>query len=224
MQLVRWRRNQDMLMQVPASVPELFERDRTRAEQIVRKALAAGRTWLSEPEAKALLAAYGLPVLPAENAFEPEDAVAAARRLGFPVSLRPSGTTVTGLTGAVSVGITLQLDTPEQVEQAARRLQRRHAQRYPDLTFPGFTVRSQAVVDGRHELQMGLSCDVRFGPVVLFGPGGEAARIMPDRAVGLPPLNLSLARMLMVQTRAQRLLEGTVTGPQPTSKRWHWRW
>lgn len=208
MQLVRWRRNQDMLMQVPASVPELFERDRTRAEQIVRKALAAGRTWLSEPEAKALLAAYGLPVLPAENAFEPEDAVAAARRLGFPVSLRPSGTTVTGLTGAVSVGITLQLDTPEQVEQAARRLQRRHAQRYPDLTFPGFTVRSQAVVDGRHELQMGLSCDVRFGPVVLFGPGGEAARIMPDRAVGLPPLNLSLARMLMVQTRAQRLLEG----------------
>jgi len=208
MQLVRWRRNQDMLMQVPASLPDLFDRDRDAAERIVGAALASGRTWLSEPEAKAVLAAYGLPVLASEDATTPEDAAAVAGRLGFPVSIRPSGLAVTGEAHAVSIGIALQLDTPEQVEQAASRLQRRFAERRPDVPFPGFTVRAQAAVEGRHELQMGITLDERFGPLVLFGEGGEAARVIPDGAIGLPPLNLGLARMLIAETRAQRLLQG----------------
>ena len=208
MQLVRYRRNQEMLMQTPASLPTQFEHHPERARGLVRAALDEGREWLSEPEAKGVLAAYGLPVLGAEDCASETDAVAAAERLGYPVSLRPCGLTETGEASVGSAGVSLHLETPEAVAAAARRLLRKHVERQPNAPFPGFTVRAQPGTDRHHELQLGISCDPLFGPLVLFGLGGDVARVIPDRAVGLPPLNLSLAHMLIAETRAQRLLQG----------------
>ena len=205
MQLVRYRRNQDMLMETPASVPELFQRDAERARDIVRRAIADGRDWLSEPEAKQVLAAYCIPVVPAEDATTPEHAAEAAARIGFPVSIRTSGYAGTGEIRAVSAGIALNLESPEAVEAAARRLVRKHDEQHPGVPFPGFTVRAHVRVDHHHELRLGIAVDASFGPVVLFG---DVAQAVQDQAVGLPPLNLNLARRLIAESRVHPLLQG----------------
>ena len=208
MQLVRYRRNQDMLMETPASVPELFQRDAEAAQRVVRRALAEGRDWLSEPEAKQILAAYGIPVIPAASATTPEEAAEAAARIGFPVSIRTSGYAGTGEVSAASAGIALNRESPEGVQVAARSLLRKHQEKHPDAAFPGFIVRAHVPADHRHELRLGIAVGPRFGPVVLFGQGGDIAQVVRDQAVGLPPLNLNLAKLLIEESRVHPLLQG----------------
>src|SRR5512144_891999 len=205
MQLVRYRRNQDMLMETPASVPELFQRDAGRAREIVRRVLAEGRDWLSEPEAKQVLAAYCIPAVPAEDATTPEGAAEAAARIGFPVSIRTSGYAGTGEVRAVGAGIALNLESPEAVETAARHIMRRHGKRQPGLPFPGFTVRAHVRADDHHELRLGIAVDASFGPVVVFG---DVAQVPRDQVIGLPPLNLNLAHRLIGESRVHPLLQG----------------
>ena len=208
MQLVRYRRNQDMLMETPASAPELFQRDAERARAPIRRALGEGRDWLSEPEAKQVLAAYGIPVVPAESAATPEEAVQVAARIGFPVSIRTSGYTGTGELSAVSAGIALNRDSPEGVLAATRSILRKHQERQPSAVFPGFTVRAHVRADQYHELRAGIAVDASFGPVVLFGQGGDISQVVQDQAIGLPPLNLNLARQLIRESSVHPLLQG----------------
>ena len=208
MQLVRYRRNQDMLMETPASAPELFERDAERARAVIRGALDEAREWLSEPEAKQVLTAYGIPVVPAEAAATPEEAVEVAARIGFPVSIRTSGYTGTGELSAVSAGIALNRDSPEGVLAASRSILRKHQERYPSSLFPGFTVRAHGRADQYHELRVGIAVNASFGPVVLFGQGGDISQVVQDEAMGLPPLNLNLARQLICESSVHPLLQG----------------
>ena len=205
MQLVRWRRSQDMLMQTPASSPELFANDGARALDIVQRAVAEGREWLSETEAKQLLAAYGIPALAARDAQTPEEAVRAATEIGYPVSLRVRDS---GKPGAARASVTLDIDTAEGVDAVARRLARTFQERNPGVPLPGFIVRGTVDAGHRHELRTGIAQDCSFGPMVVFGQGGELSRVFRDRAVGLPPLNLNLARRMIEETRVYRLLQG----------------
>ena len=88
MQMVQYRRNQALLMEVPPSLPEEFMPDREAARAVVQAALEEGRQDLTEPEAKTLLAAYGIPVVQTRVAATVEDAVACAQAIGFPVALK----------------------------------------------------------------------------------------------------------------------------------------
>jgi acetyltransferase len=208
MQLVRYRRNQDMLTETPPSVPELFQRDTESARAIVRHALGEGREWLSEPEAKQVLAAYGIPVVPTENATTPAHAAEVASRIGFPVSIRTSGYAGSGEIRAISAGIALNRESPEGVEAAARRILRKHDEQHPGVPFPGFSVRAHVRADHHHELRLGIATDASFGPVILFGQGGDIAQVVPDQAIALPPLNHNLARHLIAESRVDTLLQG----------------
>jgi len=205
MQLVRWRRNQDMLMETPVSAPERFTRDVGAARAIARRAIDSGREWLTEFEAKTLLAAYGIPVVAARDAETPEDAAQVAAELGFPVSIR---TRVFSGASEVGAGVALELDSADAVTKAACRLQLRHARSNPEAPFPGLTVRKRPEACPHNEVAAGIAVDPAFGPVVLFGQGGDLARIVRDRAIGLPPLNLELAMRLIGETEVSRLLRG----------------
>ncbi|MBK8175489.1 MAG: bifunctional acetate--CoA ligase family protein/GNAT family N-acetyltransferase [Rhodospirillales bacterium] len=207
MQLVRYRRSQDMLMETPASLPEQFGRDAGRVRAVVSAALKEGREWLSEPEAKEVLAAYDLPVARAVTAATPEDAVSAAKDLGFPVSLRlqAPGETGAAVRGRDGLG---DLETPEAVAVAARQTEARFRRAYVDRWFPGFTVRAQPKTIQQHELRMGMFVDADFGPVIIFGPGGDIAQVIRERALALPPLNLNLAYDLIAEAQACALLQG----------------
>lgn len=211
MHLVDYRRNQDMLMQAPPAVAHEFEPADAAGRRTIEAALGrdggVGKgVMLSEPEAKAVLAAYGIPVVETTVARTPAEAVAAAKKLGFPVALKILAANITHKSDVG--GVDLFLDSPESVENAANAMLVQIARRVPGAEIQGFTVQQMADRPGAHELIVGVTTDPVFGPVILFGQGGTAVEVIADRAVALPPLNMSLARELVSRTRVARLLKG----------------
>ena len=206
LQIVHYRQNQNLLMQVPASASTDFEADRIGARQVIAGALAEGRCWLSEVESKAVLAAYGIPVVDTRFASGIEAAVAAAREIGFPVALKIVSPQV-GHKSDVG-GVALDLDTQEAVRAAAQRMQLRLAELLPQARLAGVSVQQMARRPDAHELIVGAATDAVFGPVILFGQGGISVEVTADHAVALPPLNTVLARDMVGRTRVAKLLAG----------------
>src|SRR5690606_30034743 len=81
MHLVRYRRNRALLMETPPSLPEQFTPDPAAARAVIEAALAEGRDWLTEPEAKDVLTAYRIPVVATESVPSPAAAREAAARM-----------------------------------------------------------------------------------------------------------------------------------------------
>lgn len=202
--MLRHRRNQEALIQVPPSIPEEFAPDTERVRAIIRQALQGGQTRLDEAAAKAVLTAYGIPVVETHFAATPEAAAELARAVGLPVALTIASP---DLRSKWEVGgVALNLETAEGVQAAARGMAERLREYKPAARLDGFNV--QRMVPRRHarQLVVGVATDRLFGPVILFGEGGRAVELYRDLAVGLPPLNLLLARDLIGRTRAAALL------------------
>ena len=206
MHLVRHRESQRALIETPPSVPEEFTADTATARAVIEQALAAGREWLTEPEAKAVLAAYGIPVATSRIVAGAEDAVAAANTIGFPVAIKILSPDLTHKSDVG--GVALGLADAVQVRAAIEAIGVRVAMAAPKARIDGFVVQPMIRRPNAHELILGASEDPQFGPVILFGHGGTAAEVIGDRALALPPLNMRLARDLMAQTRIHRLLTG----------------
>lgn len=205
---VRYRRNQETLTETPASIPEEFTPDVARAREVVREALAArrGRAWLMEHEAKAVLDAYGIPTSRTRLVANAGEAAAAAAELDGPAVLKIASPDISHKTDVG--GVVLDLHGPDAVREAAREMYERISAAAPQARLTGFTVQPMVHRPHAHELIVGLAEDPQFGPVVLFGHGGTAVEVIRDRAVGLPPLNMHLARELMSRTRIFRQLRG----------------
>ena len=206
LQIVQFRRNQNLLMQVPPAACSGFEADRIKAAAIVREALAEGHKILTEPQAKALLAAYGIPVVATRVAAGVEEAVRAATDIGYPVAIKILSPDITHKSDVG--GVALDLDTPDAVRAAAQRMLKRVAELQPLAKVDGFSVQQMARRPDAHELIIGVATDPVFGPVVLFGQGGIAVEVTADHAVALPPLNVVLARDMISRTRVAKLLAG----------------
>jgi acetyltransferase len=206
MHLVRYRRNQDLLMETPPSAPHLFRQDRNAAARITADVLNDGRSVLTEPEAKAVLKAYDIPVVETAVATDPQEAGRLAARIGFPVVLKVLSPEITHKSDIG--GVHLDLRSVEAVEQAARDILKAAHEKMPHAHVTGFTVQSMIDRAGAHELIAGIGDDAIFGPVMLFGHGGTAVEVVGDRAIGLPPLNMVLAREMIARTRVSRMLQG----------------
>src|SRR5690554_4512864 len=206
MHLVRYRHSQRELMETPPSIPDRGEPDSPRVAALLKRAQAEGREWLSEPEAKEVMAAYRIPVVKTEIAPDVESALQAAERIGYPVALKILSHDITHKSDVG--GVRLDLLNAEAVRTAAEGILERVGELRPDAKVEGFSVQQMVRRPGAHELILGLMEDQQFGPVVLFGQGGTAVEVVRDKAVALPPLNLALARSLMEETRIFRLLEG----------------
>ncbi len=206
LQIVQFRRNQNLLMQVPPAACGTIVADRARAEAIVRAVLADQRAVLTEPEAKELLSAYGIPVVATRRAHGIDEAVDAAGAIGYPVAVKILSPDISHKTDVG--GVALDLDSAEAVRAAATRMLKRVAELMPQARIDGFSVQQMARRPHAHELIIGAATDPVFGPVLLFGQGGIAVEVMADHAVSLPPLNVVLARDMISRTRVARLLAG----------------
>ncbi|MCB1811631.1 MAG: bifunctional acetate--CoA ligase family protein/GNAT family N-acetyltransferase [Candidatus Competibacteraceae bacterium] len=206
LQMVRYRTNRDLLMQTPPSAPSEFTPALDSARCVIENALAEGRSVLSEPEAKTVLAAYGMPVVETHTVTTPESAARVAAQMGYPVALKILSPEVSHKSDVG--GVELFLDSDEAVRTAAETMRQNVARMKPEARVDGFTVQRMVVRPGAHELIIGATTDPIFGPVILFGQGGTAVEVIGDRAVALPPLNMNLARELIGRTRIVRLLEG----------------
>jgi acetyltransferase len=179
--------------------------DRATAEHIVKKVRAAGRTILTEVESKRLLAAYGIPTVQTLEARTEEEAVEQADAIGYPVVLKLFSETITHKTDVG--GVQLNLLDAEAVRKAYRKIRGNVEEKAGAGHFLGVSVQPMVKVDG-YELILGSSVDAQFGPVLLFGAGGQLVEVFRDRALSLPPLNTTLARRLMEQTRVLEALRG----------------
>jgi acetyltransferase len=206
LQMVHYRRNQQLMLQVPASRPPGLPPDRTAAATAVRGALAQGRQMLSEPEVKAVLTAYGIPVVEARNVAGDDQAVAAASEIGYPVALKILSPDITHKSDVG--GVALDLADEGGVRAAAQAMRVRLAALKPGARLKGWTVQAMARRPEAVELIAGAATDPVFGPVILFGQGGIAVEVIADRALALPPLDMTLARDLVSRTRAAKLLAG----------------
>ena len=206
LQIVHYRQNQNLLMQVPPSVSSIPAFERGAARALVREALAGGRYLLSDPETKAILRAYGMSLVETRAAATVDEAVAAARGIGFPVAVKILSPDVMHKSDVG--GVALDLDSEQAVRAAAQRVRKRLAEMRPDARFEGFSVQAMARRPEGHELILGAATDPVFGPVILFGQGGIAVQVADDHAVALPPLNAVLAHETIARTRIARLLAG----------------
>ncbi len=179
---------------------------------VIDVARAEGRTLLDEHESKAVLASYGIPVAQTSVARDESEAVNVARAIGFPVALKLWSRTITHKTDVG--GVMLGLADADSVTRAFREIKANVAAKAGETHFLGVTV--QPSVDRRAglELILGSAPDPQFGPVLLFGTGGEMVEVFRDRALALPPLNTTLARRMMEQTRIYRAFAG-VRGRAP---------
>ncbi len=206
MQVVEYRRNQQLLMQTPAAGTQHDPINRKAARAIIDGALAEGRSMLSEPESKALLEACHIPVVDTRIARTAGEAREMAMQIGLPVAVKVLSPDISHKTEVG--GVVLDLTTPEEVEAAVQGIEQRLARLRPEARLHGFSVQAMARWPDAQELIVGITSDPIFGPVILFGQGGIAVEVLKDHAVALPPLNSVLARDMIVRTRVAGLLAG----------------
>ena len=205
--LVTYRRNQEQLIETPPARPPREAADMGAVRMIVDAVLADGRELLTEPEAKELMAACGIPVVGTRVAGpSAQEAARAADGIGYPVAIKILSPEISHKSDVG--GVALDLEDAAAVHDAAATMLRRVAQLRPDAKVEGFTVQAMVRRPRALELIVGASIDPLFGPVVLFGEGGTSVEVVADRAIALPPLNEPLALALVQQTRVARLLAG----------------
>jgi acetyltransferase len=185
--------------------------DRAMVAAIIDHARSSGRTVLTEVESKEILKAYSIPVAETVVAATVDEAVRAARQTGYPVVLKLHSESITHKSDVG--GVQLDLRHEQAVRSAFEAIRRSVDERAGPGHFQGVTVQPMVPRGGR-ELILGSSVDPQFGPVLLFGAGGELVEIFNDHALSLPPLNTTLARRLMEQTRIYTALQG-VRGQKP---------
>jgi acetyltransferase len=203
------RRNQAQLMHAPgvtAREPETAAPDLSAAGALRERALAERRVLLTEQESKALLSAFGLPVPRSVLAKTEEEAVAAARDIGFPAVLKLQSPDITHKSDVG--GVRLNLQNAEMVASAFDDMMGHVRKLRPEARIEGALLQPMLRFAHAREVLVGVASDAVFGPVLSFGAGGTSVEAMRDTAVALPPLNEALARDLMQRPRVFRLLAG----------------
>ena len=178
---------------------------RQKVESIIGGARQQGRTILTEIESKQILADYGIPVVETRLATTPDEAVVTARELGYPVVLKIYSQTITHKTDVG--GVILNLTSDEAVRAAFEKIRASVTEKVGAEHFQGVTVQKMIKIEG-YEVILGSSIDPQFGPVMLFGSGGQLVEVYKDRALALPPLNTTLATRLMEHTKVYHALKG----------------
>ena len=211
MLMVRYAQNIRGLYETPTLVETDAAPDHARAQQLILEARAAGRTLLTELESKQVLAAYHIPTVPTHLAANEGDAVRCADAIGYPVVLKLHSQTLSHKTDVG--GVRLNLADATAVRSAYQAIESAAEKAPGNDNFLGVTVQPMIRTEG-YELILGSSADPQFGPVLLFGAGGQLVEVLGDRALALPPLNTTLAMRMIEQTTIHKALKG-VRGRRP---------
>ena len=191
--------------------------DSEGADKIIQSVRQSGRTLLTEYESKELLKAYHIPTVETRIATSEDEAAKIADKMKYPVVLKLHSETITHKTDVG--GVQLDLGDEQSVRQAfraiAENVKAKVGEKSKDgsTNFLGVTVQPMVDLEG-YELILGSSIDPQFGPVILFGLGGQLVEVFKDSALALPPLNSNLATRMMEHTKIYNALKG-VRGRAP---------
>jgi acyl-CoA synthetase (NDP forming) len=170
--------------------------------------LAAGV--LDEYKAKQLLAAAGVPTVPERLAHSAEEAVSAAREIGFPVAMKIISPYITHKSEIG--GVLLNIATPEAARNGYATLVQRALEAAPTAQIASVLVATM-IQDGVETI-LGVRNDPMFGPIVMFGLGGIFVEILGDVALRLAPIDAHEARAMIREVKGYPLLAGTRGRPK----------
>ena len=171
---------------------------------IIDRAKTDGRKILTEVESKDILEEAGIPTARARLATTADEAVAAAREVGFPVALKVVSPDITHKSDVG--GVKLNLTTPDEVKAAFDEIIAAAKRAQPDAKIDGVSV--QKMARPGIEVIMGMSQDAQFGPVLMFGLGGILVEVLKDVSFRLVPITPRDARQMVQEIKGRPLLEG----------------
>lgn len=202
--IAQYRINQRLLTETPSSIPRRFKPKTAQARSIVQKAIESGQTVLNEQESKHMLARYEIPSAPHFRATSPAQAAQAASKLGFPVALKVLSSDILHKTDVG--GVQLHIKSQRAVSSAYKEILDNVKRATPEAQISGVLV--EKMESKKYELFIGCKRDPLFGPVIVFGMGGVGVEVFKDIAIGIPPLNMVLAKRMIESTKIYKLLSG----------------
>jgi acetyltransferase len=191
---------------VPSADPADLESGRARAATLIESVRKTGRTIFTESESKELLACYNIPTVVTKVAATEAEAVKHAKEIGYPIVLKLYSETITHKTDVG--GVQLNLKDEADVKRAFKDIKTACTEKAGAKHFQGVTVQKMIKLSEGYEIILGSSIDPQFGPVLLFGMGGQLVEVFKDKALALPPLNTTLARRMMETTKIYHALKG----------------
>ncbi len=204
-----WKYNRDLKSLYETPVLDEGSEDeaggRQKVAALLKQVRDSGRTILTEFESKEVLEAYRIPIVPTRIARSAGEARQLAESMGYPVVLKLFSETITHKSDVG--GVILNLTNRDAVAGAFEQIRENVSSKAGPQHFQGVTVQPMVRLEG-YEIILGSSLDPQFGPVLLFGQGGQLVEVMKDSALGLPPLNTNLARLMLEKTKIYRALKG----------------
>jgi acetyltransferase len=204
LKMYSYTRNIDLLYETPSNIPEEFTPNIEAAHQLLNDALEAGRSQLTELEAKKILSYYDMPISESRLAVNVKEAVKIAEEIGYPVVLKIVSLEI-GLKTDLG-GVLLNIKTANEVGMAYNQILHSVRKARPEANILGISV--EKMIFKRHELLIGANKDPIFGSVIVFGMGGIAVEVFKDLTIELPPLNMALAKRIIEGTKIFHLLKG----------------
>ena len=205
MYMYQYHRNLQLLYETPEELPVDSVPPKRPLTVIMRNAAKENREALTETEAKKFLEYYCLPIVKTLVAKTADDAARLASSIGYPVVLKILSPQIVHKTEAG--GVLLDINTETELREAFEQIIQRAKEYNPKAEIEGVTVQPMIKKRG-YEVIFGAKRDPLFGPVILFGMGGIGVELFKDVAIGLPPLNQTLARRIMEETKVYQLLKG----------------
>ena len=205
MNMCKYKRHLDQLYETPEELPVHKAPLKDRLKEITSMATKEGRTLLNEGESKEFLATYSIPVTMAQIAQDQKAAVSIAEKIGYPVVIKIVSPDISHKSDVG--GVIMGIDSSAALKEAYENLIQRVKKLSPKASILGVVV-EKMVTDVDYELILGVKKDRDFGSVILFGMGGTAAEFIKDFSVGLVPLNRTLAKMLIQDTKVFKMLQG----------------
>ena len=205
MYMYQYKRNLELLYETPEELPVDVVPPKRPLFVIMRNAALENREVLTEAEAKKLLEYYDIPVVKTSVAKTADEAAVLASQIGYPVVLKILSPQIVHKTDAG--GVVLDINSEAELRKAFDLIMQRAREYNPNAEIQGVTVQPMIKKQG-YEVIIGAKTDMLFGPVILFGMGGIGVELFRDVAIGLPPLNQTLARRIMEETKVYQLLKG----------------
>lgn len=205
MYMYQYKRNLELLYETPVELPVDSTPPKQPLVSIIRNAEKEDRNILTETESKRFLEYYNIPVIKTGVAKTVDEAVTCASRTGYPVAIKILSPEISHKTDVG--GVKLDINSEIELRGAFEDIITKVKEHKPDAHIQGVTVQ-QMVKKKCIEIILGAKTDSLFGPVIMFGRGGVDVEIYKDVAIGLLPLNQTLARRMMEETKVYQLLKG----------------
>lgn len=196
--------NLELLQETPPSIPARFQPEKDKASNLINAIRNEGRYQLMESEAKQLLEMYHIPIAPHKVVGSSSEAAAAAEEIGFPVVMKIVSPDIGHKTEAG--GVKLNIKSGAEAEAAFSTIMKNAIAYQPTARLGGVLI--EKMINKRYELLIGAKKDPIFGPAVVFGMGGLTVELLKDTNMGLPPLNMALAKRVIENTKAYQLING----------------